>query len=54
MCLWVFVHANWPKGAVAVGVAYRKKEYNFQMDSQICTRFSGKVGHRPKDTGLTV
>ncbi len=42
------------KGGVAMGVASCKKVHNFQMDSQICTRFSGKVGHEPKDSWLTV
>ncbi len=27
-----------------MGVAYYKQVHNFQMDSQTCTRFSGKVG----------
>ncbi len=44
------VHANWLKGGIAMGVVYCKKVQNFQMDSQTCTRFSGKVGHEPKDS----
>ncbi len=47
--VFVCVHANWPKGGVVMGVAYCKNVQNFQMDSQTCTRFSGKVGHEPKD-----
>ncbi len=46
----VCVHANWLKGGVEMGVAYSKKEHNFRMDSQYYTRFSGKVGHEPKDS----
>ncbi len=34
----------------ATGQAFYKKVFNFQMDSHICTRFSGKVGHEPKDS----
>ncbi len=45
----VCVHVNWLKGGVAVGVDC-KKVHNFQMDSQTCTKFSGKVGHELKDS----
>ncbi len=53
MCVCVSVkvcicaHANWLKGGVVMGVAYCKNQHNFQMDSQTCARFSGKVGHEP-------
>ncbi len=43
VCVWAFVHANWPKGGMAVGVTYCKWTHNYQMDSQTCTRFGGKV-----------
>ncbi len=43
VCVCVFLHANWLSRAM--GVAYFKKVRNFQMDSQICTRFSVQVGH---------
>ncbi len=33
-----------------MGVAQCEKANNFQMDSQTCTRFSGNVGHEPKDS----
>ncbi len=50
VCVCVCVHANWLKGDVAMGVAYCKKVQHIQMDSQTCTRFSGKVVHEPKDS----
>ncbi len=37
-----------------MGVADCKKAPYFQMDSQICIRFNGKVGHEQKDSRLTV
>ncbi len=46
----VCVHANWLKESVAMRVAYGKKMRNFQMDSQTCASFSGKVGHEPKNS----
>ncbi len=46
VCLWLCQLAT---GGVAVGVASFEKVHNFQMDSQTCTRFSGKVDHEPKD-----
>ncbi len=46
----VCVLANWLKGDVAMGAAHGKNVQNFHMDSQTCTRFSGKVGHEPKDS----
>ncbi len=46
----VCVHANRLKEGVALGVTYCKKVHNFQMDSQTWTRFSGTVGHEPKDS----
>ncbi len=46
----VCVHTNGLKGGVVMEVAYCKKVHNFQMDSQTSTRFSGKVGHEPKDS----
>ncbi len=42
VCVWVWVHANWLKGGVVRGVAHCKRAHNFQVDSQTCTRFSGK------------
>ncbi len=43
------VHANLFQKGVAMGVFYRKKvQKNSQIDSQTCTRFSGKVGHESK------
>ncbi len=36
--------------ATAVGGLLQIKANNFQIDSQTCTRFSGKVGHEPKDS----
>ncbi len=50
----VFVHVSGLKGELAVGVACCKKLHNFQMDSQTCTGFSGKVCHELKDSWLTV
>ncbi len=50
----VCVHTSWLKGGVVIGVGCCKKAQNIQMDSQICTRFSGKVGHEPKDNCFTV
>ncbi len=35
-------------------VACFKKVHNFQIDLWTCTRFSGNVGHEPKDSRLTV
>ncbi len=46
----VCVHANWLKEGMAMGVACCKKGHNFQMDSQTCTGFSGKVDHEPQDS----
>ncbi len=44
MCVFMFMPTELNRGE-AIGVAYCKKVHNFQMDSQTCTRFSGKVGH---------
>ncbi len=44
----VCVHANWLKEGIIMGVAYCKKVQSFQIDSQTCTRFGGKVGYEPK------
>ncbi len=30
-------------------VASCKKAQNFEKDSQVCAKFSGKVGHEPED-----
>ncbi len=38
------------KRGVAIAVVYYKNAHNFQMDSQTCTRFSGKVVHEPEDS----
>ncbi len=46
----VCVDANWLKGSVIMGVSYCDKAHNFRMDSQTCTRFSGKVGHEQQDS----
>ncbi len=46
----VYVHANLLKGGVAMEAARFKRVHNFQMDSQTCTRYSGKVGYEPKDS----
>ncbi len=46
----ICVHASLLKVGVAMGVVYCKIAHNFQMDSQACTRFSGKFGHEPKDS----
>ncbi len=46
----ICVHANWLKGGVVMGVAHCKKVHNFRMDLHTWTRFSGKVGHEPKDS----
>ncbi len=48
MCVRVL--ANWLKRGVAMGVAYCKKEQNFQIDAQTCTRFRGKGDDVPKDS----
>ncbi len=52
--VFVCVHPSWLKGGVVTGVDYCKKAHNFQTDSQTCTRFSGQVGHEPKDSWLIV
>ncbi len=49
----VCVHANWLEGGI-LRVTFCEKERHFRMDSQPCTRFSGKTGHEPKDSQLTV
>ncbi len=46
----VCVHASCLKGGVTMGVVYGKKGHDFHMVSQTCTRFSGNVGHEPKDS----
>ncbi len=38
---------------MAMGVAYCKKAHNFQMESEIAQKFSGKVDHELKDSWLT-
>ncbi len=43
MCACVDV--SWLKGGGAMGVAYCKKVYNYQMVSQTCTKFSGNICH---------
>ncbi len=46
----IYVHVIWLKGGLAMGVASCKMAHNFQMNSQISTRFNGKVGYEPKDS----
>ncbi len=48
------VRTDWLKRGVAMGVACCKKAQSFQMDSQTCTRFSGKVGLEPKESSKTI
>ncbi len=50
VCVGVGVcYANWIRGGMEMGVAYCKT-HNFLIDSQTCTRFSGKVGHESKNS----
>ncbi len=52
VCVWlcVCVCVFTPVAGVVMGVAFCQKVHNFQMDSQICTKFSGKVDYEPKDS----
>ncbi len=51
MCVCVCVcSCQLAERGVAGGVAYCKKAHDFQMDSQTCMRFGGKVHDEPKDS----
>ncbi len=48
MCAWegvCFCPCQMVKGCMVMGVVH-----NFQIDSQSCTSFSGKVDHEPEDS----
>ncbi len=51
-CFFVFLTVGW-KGC-GNGSGLMQNVSNFQMVSQTCTRFSGKISHEPKDSRLTV
>ncbi len=52
MCVNVCVsaHAHLAKRGLGNGAGVLKKAHNIQVDSQTCTRLSGKIGHEPKDS----